>query len=101
MNMETIESVKEQLKTVKNRVLTTIDAFRPKILFKEPLANMLPGQAISGRVGGEVLLERIQNRIMELRQGVGLGRTVETSVQPMETKSLIITEKKGKKGIHY
>lgn len=101
MSMETIEAVREQLKNVRNRVLTTIDAFRPKILFKEPLANMLPGQAVGGRVGGEALLERIQTRIQELRQGIGLGRTVETPVTPSETKSLVITEKKGRKGVHY
>ena len=86
----TIEAVREQLKQVRTRVLTTIDAFRPKLIIKEPLTGILPGQ-VQGRINAEALLERIQNRIQELKTGIGLQTTGE-SVKPME-----IVEHKEKK----
>lgn len=65
---ESIEAVREQIRNVRNRVLNTIDAFRPKIIFKEPLTELLPQ---AERVSAEALLERLQRRVEQLRSGIG------------------------------
>ena len=96
MVFEGIEAVRRQIREVRSRVLSTIDAFRPRILIKEPLSTLLP-QAEVG-VNAEALLERIQNRIQELRMGVGMQRSGAES----EASGLVIAKgKKGKRGVLY
>ena len=103
--MSMVEQAIVKAKELKHRVFETIDAFRPKILIKKPLTQLKPfqGEVLEGQ-GLSTIVERIQERIQQLRSGMGLGLGGEVSSAPVTTPSvepMIIHKESKKKGIHY
>jgi len=107
-----------QAKALKERVIETIDAFRPKILIKEPLSQISPLKKLG--IGTELfegqglgIVQNLRNRIEMVRERMKLGLfkesvdeacAEEVSTEPIGSVPTI-TEVKEKKetevGIHY
>ena len=118
--MSMVQEAVTQARALKERVLETIDAFRPKILIKEPLSQISPLKKLG--IGTEVvegqglgLIENLRNRIENVRERMRLGLFRESvsgaCVEEMGTQPVgvvpTITETPKKKeeekevGIHY
>ena len=101
--MSMVEKAVTQAKEIKNRVINTIDAFRPKILIKKPLTEFkILGESEFG--GDFSLVERIRARIEEIRQSVAgeVGPIDEEFMSP-ETSDVSgqTYVMKKRRGIHY
>ncbi len=116
--MSMVQEAISQAKALKERVVEAIDAFRPKILIKEPLTEISPLKklGLGESLSGEGIIEALRTRIESIRERLRLGLFRETvsgasvscrenvQTQPIGTYPKIIEEKKNKKevkGIHY
>lgn len=101
-----LKNIVETVRQTSNRVLATIDAFRPKILFKKPLTELrlLKGEAIISGEGLGSIIERIQSRIEEISSQLEHGQREPTYFEQYpEVGGQLLTKKyiKGGRGVHY
>ena len=95
-----IQTVKETAHKTIQRVAATIDAFRPKILFKKSLTELpIVQKGVLETTGIENIIENIQTRIQTLREKVAGGTQAPApSPAPSQGKasSLVIYESENK-----
>jgi len=120
--MSMVQEALTQAKALKERVIETIDAFRPKILIKEPLSQISPlkklgigTEIFEGQGIGMNMIQNLRNRIEMIREHMKLGLFKESvssaCVEEVSTEPVgaipTITETETKKkeeeqvGIHY
>ena len=105
--MSMVEEAINKVKEIKVRVLSTIDAFRPKILIKKPLTEIkILGEEHLAGEGIGTFMNKIRYRIESIRRGIGAfgeETTTETISAPSVTSQVtqVLETKKKKVAIHY